>query len=169
MSSRRAFTLVEGLVALSVMAVVLVVAFVTFHFGKKDRATWETKLDDVYMVLGGMERMRREIEVARVVAAPALSNATAAQREFLITVDAAGQVVVYSVKAGALIAETFGPRPVEPRTLIPRIDRIVFSFRSDNEAVRFQLFLGGLTLICTAQPANDLKPVSMQFGDTYGL
>lgn len=166
---RAGFTLVEGAVAVALMAVVLVVSAVTFGLGKSDRATWETRLDDIYMVLNGIERMRREIEVARVVGAPVLSNAVGDHREYLSMVDAQGRVVVYSVVAGQLVAETFSTQPVETRVIIPRIDRIIFSFRTDNESVRFQLFLGGLTMICTAQPANDLKPASMQFGDTYGL
>lgn len=166
---RRGFTLVETAVVVAITGVVMAVAAITMGLGRSDRATWETRLDDVYMVLNGLERMRREIEVARVVAAPLLSNTPAAQREYLCTVDAAGRVVVYSVVSGQLVAESFGTQPVQTRVLIPRIDRAVFSFREDNESVRFQLFLGGLTMICTAQPANDLKPESMQFGDTYGL
>lgn len=166
---RRGFTLIEGAVAVTIMSVVLVVAVVTFGLGRSDRATWDTRLDDIYMVLNGIERMRREIEVSRLVAAPVLSRAASEHREYLCTVDAAGRVVVYSVVAGQLVAETFSTQPVETRVLISRMDRIIFSLRKDNESVRFQLFLGGLTMICTAQPANDLKPASMQFGDTYGL
>lgn len=166
---RRGFTLVEGAVAVALMAVVLVASAVTLGLGRSDRATWETRLDDIYMVLNGLERMRREIEVARVVGAPVLSNRPQEHREYLSVVDAAGRVVVYSVVAGQLVAETFGTQPVETRVIIPRIDRVVFSFREDNESIRFQLFLGGVTMICTAQPANDLQPASMSFGDTYGL
>lgn len=166
---RRGLTLVEGAVAVALMGVVLVTSAVTLGLGRSDRATWETRLDDVYMVLNGLERMRRELEVARVVGAPVLSNAVNEHREYCCVVDAAGRVVVYSVVAGQLVAETFGPQPVETRVIIPRMDRVVFSFRADNESVRFQLFLGGVTMICTAQPANDLEPASMSFGDVYGL
>lgn len=167
--TRKGFTLVEGAVAVALMSVVLVTAAVTLGLGRSERATWDARLDDIYMVLNGLERLRREIELARVIAAPVLTLKPADDREYLCTVDSAGHVVVYSVVAGQLVAESLGPRPVETRVIIPRIDRAVFSFREDNEAVRFQLFLGGITMICTAQPANDLKPASMQFGDTYGL
>jgi prepilin-type N-terminal cleavage/methylation domain-containing protein len=165
---RAGFTLLEGLVALAVLAVVLVVSFVTFSLGKKDRATWESRVDDVYAVISGLERLRREIETARFVAAPVQSFAEAEHREFLVTVDAAGRPVVYSVQAGALVAETMGGTGA-PRVLIPRTDRIVFSFRADCAAVRFQVWHGGLSLVGTVAAQNDLLPASFAFGDTYGL
>jgi prepilin-type N-terminal cleavage/methylation domain-containing protein len=165
---RRGFTLIEGLVALAVLAVVLVVGFVTFSLGKRDRASWESRVDDVYAVISGLERLRREIETSRLIAAPVQSNSDDDQREFLATVDAAGRSVVYSVQGGALVAETMGASG-PPRVLIPRTDRIVFSFRADCAAVRFQVWHGGLSLVGTVRAQNDLEPASCQFGDTYGL
>lgn len=165
---RRGFTLIEGLVALSVLAIVLVVSFVTFSLGKKDRANWEHRIDDVYAVITGLERLRREIETARYIAAPVQSFAESEHREFLITVDAAGRSVVYSVQGGALVAETMGIAAA-PRVMIPRTDRIVFSYRADCAAVRFQVWHGGLSLVGTVAAQNDLLPASFAFGDTYGL
>lgn len=163
---RRGFTLLEGLVALSVLSVVLVVAVVTFSLGKRDRATWSERVDDVYALIQGMERLKREIEVSRLVAAPAESFDDRQMREFLVTVDSGGRPVVYSVDGGALVAES----PGEPlRTVLPRLDRIIFSLRPDCRAVRFEVFLGGLSLVGTVKAANDLEPASLRFGDIYGL
>lgn len=163
---RNAFTLLEGLVALTILSVVLVVGVTTFSLGRRDRAGWGDRVDDVYALIQGMERLRREVEVSRLVAAPALSFDEDDMREFLVTVDAAGRPVVYSVDGGALVAESPGERP---RVVLPRLDRVIFSFRPDCRAVRFQVFLGGLSLVGTVRAANDLAPASFRFGDTYGL
>jgi prepilin-type N-terminal cleavage/methylation domain-containing protein len=164
--TRRAFTLLEGLVALSILSVVLVVSVVTFSLGKRDRAGWGDRVDDVYALIQGMERMRREIEVSRLVAAPIESFEDDDQREFLVTIDATGRPVVYSVDGGTLVAES----PGEPkRVVLPRLDRVIFSLRPDCASVRFQVFLGGLSLTASVPASNDLAADSFRFGDTYGL
>ncbi|MBI4863103.1 MAG: hypothetical protein HY815_22985, partial [Candidatus Riflebacteria bacterium] len=132
----------------------------------------QMQVDDIYAVVNGMELLRRELEVCRQVTHPKASNTSSGRREFLVTVDAGGQVVVYAVVKGNLVAQTMAvasSSPVPDRIVIPRVDRIVFHHRSDVHAVRLQVFMGGVSLVATVRSINDLAPTSFDFDDTYGI
>ena len=167
----RGFSLVEVMVALAILAIVLVVGIGSFDLGKKDRESWERQIDDAYALIHGMERIRREIEVGRLVVFPLPDSATAAQREYLVLVDPVGRVVVYGVVDGDLVAQTIGEASTTypKRVIIPRVDRILFHNREDVLAVRFQVFMGGMSLVSTVRAANALDRGSLDFAQTYGI
>lgn len=162
----------ETMVALSILSVVLVVALGASSLARRERAGWEERIDLVYEIIHGLEKLRRELEASRGVVFPAASNGAAGRREHLAVLDATGRVVVYSVVGGDLVAETMGPAgqaTPSRRTLMPATDRVIFHHRTDTLAVRFQVFKGGLTLVGTVRPASDLDASAFDFDDTYGL
>jgi prepilin-type N-terminal cleavage/methylation domain-containing protein len=169
----RAFSLVETMVGLTVLSVVLVLALAASSLARRERETWEDRIDVVYELIHGLERLRRELEASRGVVFPPASDGPAGLREHIAVLDATGRLVVYSVVGSDLVAETLGPAGpgagAARRVVMPATDRVIFHHRTDTLAVRFQVFKGGMTLVGTARPAGELAPAVFDFDDTYGL